>query len=556
MTYSITAFLLGLLLAATSCKNYSTVREVQPVYHSPSPAGKSITRALKHPSTQPLVQMGCYLDAVSAAVEVLKNHPTDHQARLDYNFTVARIFGLIHQAKLEPWKAPLHCPGAHQVWNFSIQRDLRPERNPANFTIEPADIYQFKGTLVVQRTLKEGMGAPLVVLSNHLDLTDADPFAQGKQISYGMTGVVYLNGCNCVAKFLDPLSVETIQFEKYTYPLAADFTAPLALALANFNPREKELVGLFRPDEFASKIRLARLQPYDPQKIPILCIHGLGDSQATWAPLIQTLRGDPVIRKNYQFWFFSYPTGYPYPLTAGILRRQMDAINAYYPNHQKIVVIGHSMGGMIGRTLITDSGMKLWNAIYDKPPAAMPFSAETRKIMRDSLIFKHRPEISRVIFASPSHRGADLATSFLGRLGSNIIGNPMNKLPLDTNALSLIKSNPSGEQLTRMPNSIDFLNPKNRFVTTLATIPITPGIPYHTIIGDRGKGGNLNRAQPVSNDGIVPYWSSHLDGAKSELIIPSHHWTNQHPLGIAEIDRILHQHLKNFVIKPHPQRMK
>ncbi len=104
-----------------------------------------------------------------------------------------------------------------------------------------------------------------------------------------------------------------------------------------------------------------------------------------------------------------------------------------------------------------------------------------------------------------------------------------------------------------MPNSIDMLNPKNRFVTTLAEIPLTPGIPYHTIIGDRGKGGSLSHeppvdtcGPPVSSDGIVPYWSSHLDGAQSELIIPSHHWTNQHPLGIAEVDRILHGHLKHL----------
>ncbi len=98
-----------------------------------------------------------------------------------------------------------------------------------------------------------------------------------------------------------------------TYPLAANFTAPIALALAELKPRKKELGGLFKPDEFATGARLARLQPYDPKKIPILCIHGLGDSQATWAPMIESLRADPVIRPNYQVWFFSYASGNPYP---------------------------------------------------------------------------------------------------------------------------------------------------------------------------------------------------------------------------------------------------
>jgi hypothetical protein len=69
------------------------------------------------------------------------------------------------------------------------------------------------------------------------------------------------------------------------------------------------------------------------------------------------------------------------------------------------------------------------------------------------------------------------------------------------------------------------------------------GIPYHSIIGDRGKGGNRDRTKPVSTDGIVPYWSSHQDGAVSEVIIPSGHWSNQHPAGIAEAKRILRQHI-------------
>ena len=103
--------------------------------------------------------------------------------------------------------------------------------------------------------------------------------------------------------------------------------------------------------------------------------------------MIETLRNDRAIRENYQFWFFSYPTGYPYPLSAAVLRKDLDAINARYPNHKPIVVLGHSMGGMISRTLITDSGMTLWNAIYDKPPAEMPFSDETRKVMTEALIF-------------------------------------------------------------------------------------------------------------------------------------------------------------------------
>jgi hypothetical protein len=100
-----------------------------------------------------------------------------------------------------------------------------------------------------------------------------------------------------------------------------------------------------------------------------------------------------------------------------------------------------------------------------------------------------------------------------------------------------------GKKLKRAPNSIDVLDPNNRFVTTIDKIPLVKGIPYHSIIADRGKGGNRDRTKPESSDGIVPYWSSHLDGAQSEVVVPSDHWSNRSPEGIAEVRRILIEHL-------------
>jgi pimeloyl-ACP methyl ester carboxylesterase len=533
---------LGLAIVFASCTNYSSVSEKRPTYQSPSAAGQLVAQALKHPAKEPLVQVGRYLDAAAAATDVLGKNPEDAQACADYNFAVARIFDVIHESGLDPSTAPLLCPGATQQWSFTLQAKTRNHYNLSNFKLLPADRYRFKGRLVVDQAEKPGLGAPLVAVSK-IDVTKIDAFAQGKHAYYGMTGVVEFNGRDAAGSVIDPLSVETVRMDGRTYPLAANFTAPIALALAELKPRKKELGRLFKPDDYAAQVRLARLQPYDPKKIPILCVHGLGDSQATWAPMIESLRADPVIRANYQIWFFSYASGYPYPLSAAILRKQMDAINARYPDHKKIVVIGHSMGGMITRTLMTDSGMALWNATYDKPPDEMPFSAETRNMMTDALIFKPRPEIARVIFASPSHRGADMATNIFGRIGSKLIGGPQDMLNGDTSVLTQAKPNSAGAQLKKMPNSIDFLNPGNRFVKTLDTLPLVKGVPYHSILGDRGKGGNLNHTKPVSSDGIVPYWSSHLDGAKSEIIIPSGHWTNQHPQGIAEVKRILYLHL-------------
>lgn len=533
-----------LALAATGCQNYATVSERRPGYHSTTPAGQLIVQAMRHPVKQPEAQMGRYIDAAAAAGAILEKSPEDAPALRDYNFAVSRLFEVLHDSGLEPWKAPVKCPGASGVWIFSVVSDGKPEHDPSHYRIIPADRFQFKGSLVKNRTVKEGIGAPMVIASKGFDPSKFDPFIQGKNVYYGVTETLHFKGRLCIAYYLDPLATETVQFGNHTYPVAADFTAPIGLALAELKPRKKEIQHFLKPSDFASTTRLARLQPYDPKKIPILVIHGLGDSQATWAPMIEALRGDATIRQNYQIWFFSYPTGYPYPFMAAILRDKMDAIDSYYPDHKPIVVIGHSMGGMIARELMTDSGMAIWNSFFTTPPDKTPLSPLARKLITKSLIFRHRTDISRVIFLSASLRGAYMATDFFGRLGEKIIGAPPDLSGVGKELAMLSKPRASdGQQLKRAPNAIDALDPNNRFVLTINELPLAKGIPYNSIIGDRGKGGHLDRTKPESSDGIVPYWSSHLDGAQSELIVPSDHWSNRSPEGIAEVRRILLLHI-------------
>ncbi len=529
----------------TGCKNYATVREKQPRYQAASPAGMAMVQALKKPEKSHEAQMGCFIDAASLASKELEKNPADKQALRDYNFAVSRLFDVLHESGLQPWKAPIVCPGRDGNWNFSILTDGKPEHDPSHFRILPADRFEFRGTLVRERAVKEGLGAPMVIASKDFDPTKYDPFIQGKNVYYGITEILRFKGRNCTAAFVDPLSTEDTTFAGHTFPVAADFSVPISLALAELQPRRIELKRMFNPGAFAATTRIARLQPYDPKKIPVLLIHGLGDSQATWAPMIEQLRANPDFRKNYQIWFYSYPTGFPYPLMASVLRKKMDEIGAFYPGHKPVVVIGHSMGGMISRVLITDSGPTIWNTFFKTPPENTPLTPKARAVITDALIFKPRKEVSRVIFVSASLGGADMAISFVGRLGSMIMDGPSQFTPVGHEMAQLMVARPDGKKKFRgLPTSIDALDPDNRFVTAINKIPVTRGVPYHSIIADRGKGGNRDKTPPQSTDGIVPYWSSHIPGAKSELVVPSGHWSNQHPQAIAEVDRILRLHAK------------
>jgi hypothetical protein len=88
------------------------------------------------------------------------------------------------------------------------------------------------------------------------------------------------------------------------------------------------------------------------------------------------------------------------------------------------------------------------------------------------------------------------------------------------------------------PSSIRGLSPKNPTLKGLSEIPVDSHVPFHSIIGDRGKGDS-----PNSSDGVVPYSSSHLENAQSELIVPAEHSAHEHPKALQEIRRILRLHV-------------
>jgi pimeloyl-ACP methyl ester carboxylesterase len=325
-----------------------------------------------------------------------------------------------------------------------------------------------------------------------------------------------------------------VGFYGRTVPLAADFTVPLAVMLQQTDPGKHELWRVLNPEKYANTAAIERLQPFNPKKTVVLVIHGLKDSQATWTPMINKLRRDPVIRKHYQFWFYSYPSGYPFAYSAAILRQELDDVEKQFPKLKPMVVIGHSMGGCISRLLLTDSGDQLWMKIFGRSPDEVLLSPKTREYFRQELFFRHRPEIGRVIFIASPLRGANMASGWIGHLASLLIRE--SRLSSEASQEMLRVTNVREEELKpkRRANSVDSLSPKSRFLQAVNTIPMTSGVPYNTIIGDRGRGDS-----PNSSDGVVPYWSSHMQGAQSENIVPSNHSAHQNPQAIEDVLRIL-----------------
>ena len=530
----------GLFLAG--CTQLAVVSEKAPARFQTTAGtnqtvAKEIARAQSLARTQPLIALEAYTSAARDSLRELDRNSANIEARRCYNFAVEGIFSVIRQDKLDPWTQPLRIGANKELTLIGRKDPAKPEQNPALYDSVPIAELSYHGAYVNKDVTKDGIGAPLVAV-RHLTGEQAAALFAPPAIYYGVTGFAEFEGSRCILSIKDPLASETVAVEGRIYPMAANFTGALAMTLAKEKPQKLGLIRLLRPEEYAATARVARLEPYNPNKSVVLVIHGLMDTPASWVPLINDLRNDKAIRRNYQFWFYSYPSGYPYPYSALILRRELDAIEKRYPLTKKMVLVGHSMGGCISRTLITDTGNKLWLEAFGKPPEQTKLPAESKNLLKEALIFRHRPEIGRVIFMSTPHRGSELASKWIGRIGSRLVKAPTKLISMSQVqvARESVVPDPATLKLKGFPNSVDTLAPNNRFVLAINKVPITPGIPYYSIIGDRGRGDT-----PKSSDGVVAYWSSHLDGARSEFIAPCNHSSPLNPQAIAEVHRILKQ---------------
>jgi pimeloyl-ACP methyl ester carboxylesterase len=482
---------------------------------------------------QPLPALDHDLLAAKISYGELERRPKDKSARDIYNFAVARTLQDIERSNLQPWRRPAIVATDEGNYSLSSPKPIDAEHDPSQYDRFPIDTLKIGGTFFEKYATVSGIGAPIVAVGRSENTGARAQYAFHR--SYvSVTAILRFSDREAQLEFVDPLNTERITAAKHIFPLAADFDASIAMLIAREHPEQLGFSRTMNPDAYADTTRLFRLQHFDPVRTPVIFVHGLQDTPVGWVPMIKVLHKDRWIREHYQFWVFSYPSGYPYPYSAALFRRNLDGIERAFPNHKQIVLIGHSMGGLICRLMVTDSGDKIWRSFFATAPARTPLARETRHILEEALVFRHRSEVKRVIFISTPHRGSELASGWIGRLGTSLIHKSQSLSSLYASTKPFLIADPAARPLNRMPNSVDTLEPNDRFVQSVNKLPIARHVPYHSIMGDRGKGDT-----PHSSDGVVPYWSSHLDGAQSELIVPSDHMALRNPQAIREVERIL-----------------
>ena len=131
-------------------------------------------------------------------------------------------------------------------------------------------------------------------------------------------------------------------------------------------------ISMIRPARMPRKPQIYLLDPYDPDKTPLLMVHGLQSTPVAFATIVNALRSDPEIRANYQTWQFYYASGTPVLANALALRESLDkTFRTLDPQDRdaaskRTVVLGHSMGGVISHTLVSSSGDRVWKSVFPR----------------------------------------------------------------------------------------------------------------------------------------------------------------------------------------------
>jgi hypothetical protein len=470
-----------------------------------------------------------YLDSAKEASALLGSRSSGESARVTYNQAAADLTVLLRTADQgRLWNHPLTLSHAGTTYQLRFAKPTRDGVwDPAYFTgMTQAETIP-DGDLD-RRNLQTGIGGALV--GNHKP-TPLPPHVRPCGINAAVTATLEFKGREVLLTLLDPSVRKTARLAGTERPLAADFSAPLA-AYPQGSELWNGLMGVLHVEQTMKTIGLFMFRPYNPDRIPVIFVHGLASTPRMWRRVINDLETDPEFRSRYQCWLFSYPTGNPPAYSAMRLRQELASIERSYPRSRPYVLIGHSMGGLLSRMQVTTLTRDSWNVIGKDKAERFFAKVKPGDIIDQSTRFHANPHVGRVIFICTPHRGSNMAVGNLGNFFAKLISLPASLTSVLTQSLGDSIAIATGDP-KRMPNSVTGLSPNNPMLKVLDHTPMQA--PHHSIIGDRGKGDS-----PNSSDGVVEYSSSHLNSAKSECIVPGPHGACELPETHAEIRRILH----------------
>lgn len=450
---------------------------------------------------------------------------------------------------------------------FELAIEVRGPWHPEDFErLEFVSDFEVHGLTNKYHTY--GLGVPLIaVRKQHPHATPAEKYYPDG-LTFPVTAFLRVqrpsrevattaglqHGMRCVLELHDPLFSDHLEVCNRQVPLETDLSTPLGYSLdsPNFTVGKVATLGLLSPSKTQKLEGIYMVEPYSPHKIPVLMVHGLWSSPTTWMEMFNDLRALPEVRNRFQFWFYLYPTGQPFWVSAARLREDLVEIKRQLnprdesPAFNQMVLVGHSMGGLVSSLQTVDSGDDYWRILSERAFEDLKTDPETRARLSRALYFHPNPSIKRVVTLATPHRGSDFANEYTRWLGRSLITLPAKMVQTSQ---KLIRDNPGffrDTNLLTITTSIDSLSPDSPIFPVLRRSPRAPWVKYHNIVGLLPKSGVLLHFSGVG-DGIVSFTSAHLDEVESEVVVSADHVNvHTHPRSVLEVRRILLEHLHDL----------
>lgn len=334
----------------------------------------------------------------------------------------------------------------------------------------------------------------------------------------------------------NPYRFKTAQIENQHYGLTANFSVPFAYWLAENKLGSSGYLTLLDRAEQLRMPHLYMLEPYQPNKKIIVMVHGLASSPETWVNLTNNILGDKTLRSQYQVWQVFYSTNMPIMESRfqiyTLLKQAFSRTYPQSPSAKNAVIIGHSMGGIISRLLVSDAD------ISAQTIPLLNYEQYTRlqqnPVIADRFKMTANLPFTRAIFIAAPHRGSDLTDRWYVEIAKKLV-----KLPTTFFEQVDIQLNGTKGTAGIVHSGPDDLSPNSRFMSLTKEIMPKANMQYHSIIGNKTAYSDTAKM----TDGIVPYQSSHLAGAVSEKVLKGGHSIHDKTETVLELRRILHQHL-------------
>jgi hypothetical protein len=462
------------------------------------------------------------------------------EARTNYNTAVARLFDQLRCGSGN-WDSRAAALGTRIAPPDDRQTNIA--NIDAVFPASQVDVRRIN-----KHEITPGVGVPLVGWKETTPVgVKRPPFHLPNGFPYNLTATLDFDGSGPPSwHFSKRWLFNDCQIGKTQHTLASDWTAPNAFFWKMCDLDDLKIQNVLMPERFMEETGIYFLQPYDPEKIPLVLVHGLVSSPDAFKNIINEIAPEPWFREKYQIWLYNYPTGNPWIYSSMKFRELMREACAHARtkgddrNLNRMVVVSHSMGGLITRSSVTDPKNVLYDSYFKSPLDQLEVSPPTRDLISKATLYQPLTEPERVVFLAVPHRGSPMANRWFAGLISDVIRLPKTlTVELLDKTLTTVADVVDGvDDKPALPTSINSLSPADKATVGLNQLALPAGIEFHSVVGDRGRNDT-----PQSSDGIVPYWSSSVKPVRSELIVPSNHSVPDNSQAAEELKRILKLHL-------------